>query len=59
LWIVLRLNELVVKGDGIAILDAGLSFGGGTLQNFGINSNTSANGFIRCLYKRRELNPPA
>lgn len=52
-----RLNELVAKGDGIAIIDKGLAFGGGCLQNFGINSNTSANGFIKCLYKRKELNP--
>ena len=22
------------------------------MQNFGINSNTSANGFIKCLYKK-------
>ena len=50
-----RLNELVAKGDGLAIIETGLAFGGGCLQNFGINSNTSANGFIKCLYKRREL----
>jgi hypothetical protein len=47
-----------VKGDGIAVIEQGLAFGGGCLQNFGINSNTSANGFIKCLYKRREINPP-
>ena len=51
-----RLTELVAKGDGVAILDANMSFGGGTLCNFGINSNTSANGFIKCLYKRWEIN---
>ena len=50
-----RLNELVAKGDGLAIIEQGLNFGGGSLQNFGINSNTSANGFIKCLYKRREI----
>ena len=33
-----------------------MSFGGGRLTNFGINSNTSANGFIKCLYKRWEIN---
>ena len=38
---------------GIAILDSGLSFGGGTLQNYAINSNTSANGFIKCLYRKK------
>ena len=52
---VCRLNELVAKGDGLAIIEQSLNFGGGNLQNFGINSNTSANGFIKCLYKRREL----
>ena len=31
-----------------------MSFGGGNLQNFGINSNTSANGFIKCLYRKKE-----
>jgi len=38
--------------NGIAILESGLSFGGGCLQNFGLNSNTSANGFIKCLYRK-------
>lgn len=47
-----RLQELVNSGDSIAILEKGLCFGGGALQNFGINSNTSANGFIRSLYKK-------
>ena len=46
-----RLTELVAKGQGIAILEKGLSFGGGSLQNYGLNSNTSANGFLKCLYK--------
>jgi hypothetical protein len=49
-----RLQELL-NGDGIAIVEAGLSFGGGGLQNFGLNSNTSANGFIKCLYKKVKL----
>jgi len=49
-----RLQELL-NGDGIAILEAGLSLGGGGLQNFGLNSNTSANGFIKCLYKKVKL----
>ena len=44
---------MVATGDGLAILDQGLSLGGGALQNFGINSNTSANGFIKCLYKKQ------
>jgi hypothetical protein len=43
---------LVNTGDSIAVLEMGLNFGGGNLQNFGINSNTSANGFIKSLYKK-------
>lgn len=50
-----RLTELVNSGDGIAILEEGLSFGGGDLQYYGINSNTSANGFLKCTYKKREV----
>lgn len=45
-------------GDGIAIVEAGLCLGGGYLQQFGINSNTSANGFIKCLFKKKILPPP-
>jgi hypothetical protein len=30
-----------------------MSFGGGNLQHFGINSNTSANGFLKCTYKKK------
>ena len=49
---------MVQTGDGIAIVDNGLSLGGGYLQQFGINSNTSANGFIKCLYKKKVSNRP-
>ena len=49
-----RLHDLVTTGDGIAILESGLSFGGGDLGEYGINSNTSANGFIKCTYKKVE-----
>lgn len=52
-----RLNELVNSGDGIAILEQGLSFGGGDLVNFGINSNTSARGFLKCCFKKRDIAP--
>jgi hypothetical protein len=31
-----------------------LSFGGGDLGEYGINSNTSANGFAKCTYKKKE-----
>ena len=50
-----RLNELASTGDGIAILEKGLSFGGGDLVSFGINSNTSASGFLKCCYKNRDV----
>jgi hypothetical protein len=48
-----RLHELVTTGEGIAIVEQGLSLGGGDLQHFGLNSNTSANGFMRGLYSRK------
>jgi hypothetical protein len=51
---VYRLHELVAGGEGIAIAEQGLSFGGGVLQTFGVNSNTCANGFFRGLYKKKE-----
>lgn len=50
-----RLHELVATGDGLAIIEQGMSFGGGELQNFGLNSNTSARGFLKCAYRKREV----
>jgi len=38
----------------LAIIDEGLSFGGGALVNYGINSNTSAFGFLKCILKRQK-----
>jgi len=49
------LHELVSTGDGLAVLEAGMTLGGGELQHFGVNSNTSARGFLKCAYKRREV----
>jgi hypothetical protein len=49
------LPDLVKKDGGIAILEKGTSFGGGCLQYFGINSNTSATGFMKCTYKKRKV----
>lgn len=46
-----RLNELL-QGDGIAIVDAGINFGGGILGKYGINSNTSGGGFLKCTFKK-------
>lgn len=55
-----RLKELVTPtGDsvsGIAILEKGVSLGGGNLQHYLINSNTSADGFANCLYGYKEKN---
>ena len=47
----LRLNELI-QGEGFAIIDAGLHFGGGLLYKYGINSNTSGGGFLKSTYKK-------
>jgi len=46
-----RLNELL-QGDGIAIIEKGLNFGGGLLYKYGINSNTSGGGFLKCTFKK-------
>lgn len=54
-----RYHELVTTGEGLAILDQGLSFGGGDLQHFGIHSNTSARGFIKCTYKKKDVDTVA
>ena len=48
-----RLSDLVTKNGGIAIIEQGSSFGGGNLQHFGINSNTSANGFMKFVSHSR------
>ena len=52
----LRHGELL-NGDSLAIIDEGLSFGGGALVNYGINSNTSAFGFLKCILKRQKKEP--
>jgi hypothetical protein len=36
----------------MAIVDAGINFGGGILGRYGINSNTSGGGFLKCTYKK-------
>ena len=49
-------NEAV---NGLAILEKGETLGGGCLQHYLINSNTSADGFMACLYgektKKKEV----
>jgi hypothetical protein len=42
----------LLQGDSIAIIDEGLSFGGGNLGSYGINSNTSAHGFLKCTSRK-------
>ena len=46
-----RLHELISTGDGLAIVEQSQAFGAGCLINFGINSNTSAKGFLKCTYR--------
>lgn len=35
-------------------MDAGLNFGGGLLSHYGINSNTSGGGFLKCTFKKQK-----
>jgi len=46
-----------LNGDSLAIIDEGISFGGGALVDYGINSNTSAFGFLKCILKRQKKEP--
>lgn len=53
-----RLHDLIRSKDegygnnnGLAILEEGVSFGGGLLGSYGINSNTSAQGFLKCMQR--------
>ena len=38
----------------MAIIDEGHGFGGGNLASYGINSNTSAKGFLKCTYRQKK-----
>lgn len=49
----------MVSGDGIAVLEKGLCLGGGQLQTYGLNSNTSANGFLKCLQLKQITKTPS
>lgn len=40
------------NNNGLAIIDEGVSLGGGQLGNYGINSNTSAIGFLKCIKRQ-------
>ena len=46
-----KFSELLQE-DGVAILDQNLAFGGGMLCEYGINSNTSANSFLKCIFRK-------
>ena len=46
-----KFGELL-QDDGIAVLDQGVSLGGGMLSRYGINSNTSANSFLKCIFRK-------
>ena len=37
----------------MAILEGGTGFGGGNLGSYGINSNTSANSFLKCILRKQ------
>ena len=40
---------------GLVVLDRGTTFGGGDLISYGINSNTSAAGFLKAMFKKEEF----
>ncbi len=46
-----RLTDLL-GGKGVGILEAGPYFGSGALSDYLINSNTSADSFLRVTYKK-------
>ena len=50
-----KFGELL-QDDGIAVLDQGVSLGGGMLSRYGINSNTSANSFLKCIFRKGKDN---
>jgi len=43
----------LIQDDGMVILEAGSGFGGGNLGSYGINSNTSANSFLKCILRKQ------
>jgi len=64
-----RIHELVRSKDtgfgnnnGLAVISDDICIGGGNLGFYGINSNTSAAGFLKCLYalqkKQKKNNVP-
>lgn len=38
----------------MAVVESGLNFGGGLLSHYGINSNTSGGGFLKCTFKKHK-----
>lgn len=51
-FVILLRHGQLLQGDSIAIIDEGISFGGGNLGAYGINSNTSAHGFLKCTSRK-------
>lgn len=45
-------HQQLLQNDSICIIDTGTSFGGGHLCEYGIRSNTSAKGFLKCTYRK-------
>jgi hypothetical protein len=45
----MRTKEANIYSNGLAIVSEDISLGGGQLGNYGINSNTSASGFLKCM----------
>lgn len=46
-----KINDILM-GKGIAIVEPTTSFGGGSLLDYGIRSNTSAKGFLKIICKQ-------
>ena len=49
-----KLKVLAERDGGFAVLEEGGTFGGGNLQKYLINSNTSAHSFIKFTYTKRK-----
>ena len=56
IWNAIRNNRMsdLISGESIAIIEKTGLFGGGYLQQFGINSNTAGDGFIRWIMKKED-----
>jgi hypothetical protein len=48
-------HTALLHGESLAIIDEGICFGGGNLCFYGINSNTSAGGFLKCSNRKIKI----